>query len=211
MGNMKTYPSDFVFWGERNYVQGSHIIYGMLDAIKYWRIGTLQHFSASFKGMLQEQGEYLLFRDKEIPISLRSEICFLSEVTTDTGRYSVGLVREQEAVRKRIEDDEESLIAGFKIDADAGIALEERYPADRLITVIIALNKKMHKNLLPVQEFSPWIVARLDLHWQGIRNGTPGTIKICIDKNIAARITKSIILIEDKNVGEIHFNRKMIK
>jgi len=205
-----TYLSNFVFWGERSYVQGSHILYGMFDALKHWQIGTLQHFSASFKGMLQEQGKYHLFQDRDIHDSLRNEICFFSEITTDSRRFTVGLIRESEPVRQRIEDDEETLITGFEIGNDGSIRLGPNYPMDRLITVMIALNKKMHKTILPAQGFGPWIVARLDFDWLRIREDTPGNLRIHMDKNIADRITKSIIRIEDDTVGEIHFSRKLI-
>lgn len=207
---MITHPSTFFFWGKRNYIQGSHIIYGMLEAVDAWNLGRPRRFTASFREMIKEQGDYWLFTDSSTIKSFAEPICFLFNLATPTGAYTVGLVRNGKPVDKRVEDDEASLIAGCEVDGSGMILMTGGFPAQRLITGIVSLNKRLHQFMLPSEGFGPWILAKLSLQWEKIDPHAADPVRIRLASMIGKALSRSFVDVGGETVGEIYFNRSRL-
>lgn len=207
MNSPSPFESNFWFWGNRDYVQGSHIIYGLLEAVKFWNLGDIQSFSASFHQLLRRQGRFHLLVGQGSAAGDKSRFCALFAGSTSRGTFTVGLEEGESLISKRIPDDEAALISGCMVDPDAMTAMLQSYPRDRLFTVITALNKKIHQLAFPSPGYSPWLLVRLDFHLAAGADQPVGLL-VKIDRCIAKTMTKSNIMINGMHRVDIYFKRQ---
>jgi len=206
MNSPSPFEANFWFWGHRDYVQGSHIIYGLLEAVKYWNLGEMLSLSASFNQLLRKQGRFHLLVGPEGAAMEKSRFCALFTVSTSQGTFTAGLEEGQSLISQRIPDDEAALIANCSVDPDGMTATLQSYSGDRLFTVITAMNKKIHQLAFPSSGYSPWLLVRLDFHladW-----AAPMDLLVKINRCIAKTMTKSNIFINGINTGDIFFKRQ---
>lgn len=211
MGIRKTYNSDFGYLGNRDYVQGSDIIYGMLDAMDSWKLGSVKQFTVSVRRVLRSQGRYLLFDKEEDANSYKSKLFTTFSIRTGKDVFKVGLEGDSRVITKRFPYDEEAMIASCIVRKDEMSASISKFSQDRLINTIIALNKRLHVDIFSASGFSPWILAQLKLRWQEMIESKDMTVYSIVVKNVIGnRMTKAAIELNGYNVGEICFDRRSL-
>lgn len=209
MAVTNVFESDYAFWGERDYVHGSHMIYGLFDAIAAWELNHIKHISASFRSNMKEQGNYLLYINGQDMLPFKETLYADFKISTRDNAYLIGLVGNGKSVTKRLIDDETVLIQRGFINFKEMSASITDFNRERFVNVIIALNKKIHIEILDEGISRRWQMARLDLQWGSADIGQVKEIYIRIEKNVGNRMTKSIVLLNGNKFGEIYFNRKV--
>jgi len=203
-----TFQSDFFYWGDRNYVQGAHIIYGLFDALKCWEI-LFESFSATFRLVLKTQGRYVLYTDQEQLLSMlpnKDCLCANFKLSSRCKEYKVALINENHLITKRLPDDEEKLIATCTINREAKSISIADCLEERLITVIIALTKKLHREIVCDKKTHQWFIASTSLNLSETLNLTiQDRIAVQLINNVGNKMTKARIYIEDMPIGYICF------
>ena len=207
----KIYISNFAFWGKRNYVHGSHMIYTMLDIFEnVWKIGSIKKFSASFIHPLKFQGQYFLFDNYSSMVDSKNKLSAIFEVYTQKDKYYVGIEKATKKINKMVIDNEDELIKKSVINKVEQTISTENFQQDKWINVIIILNKIILSETIIEDGNAKWFMAKIDLDFNAIERKQIKLISVKLIKNIGNRITKSDIELNEKKCGEIYFNRNQI-
>jgi len=210
MAEGKSFVSDFSYWGSRTYVHGSHMIYGLQDAVTAWQLGAIMNMSAQYRSKLESQGIYLLYENKDEWQSDQKQFCSSFDITTSAGHFFVGLTPDSsKAVAGRLPDNEDEIVASHTIDKETMIAAVIDYPEQLKVNAMIALHKKLLFALLPTEGYTPWLLGRLDLDLGRCAQAPGGTITVRLISNILNRAVRSAVSIDGQPVGEIYFNRNV--
>lgn len=209
MKEQKKYESKFMRWGERNYVQGGHMVYQLFDAVKEWKLGEINSMAASFRSKLHEQGTYSLFKGRPRKDD-KENLCATFKLNIKGHEYYVGLKGNEKALDEVIPDDEKELILNGKIIKNKKFATIMDFSANRFVNVIIALNKKLHLEIIIPEGFGPWILVQLNLHFKEINLFKSKDMSIFLSNNIGNKMTRSIIKINGMVCGDISFKREAL-
>ncbi len=201
------YDSNFSFWGQRSYVHGSHMIYELEKACEFWEIGKIQKLSASFKIPLEFQGRYHLFRDQIEYRNRVKDFCATFKFSANDIEYYSGIEAIMHSkVEKKIPDNEDVIVSGYKIDKINNKAILSEYPNPLLINAVIALNKKLvNKNSYNNKKKS-WFMARIDLNLSECRDSEKVPIELQLIGIIGNKMALTKVYIGKKNVGDLYFN-----
>lgn len=206
MAFIDRHRSNFVYWGRREYVHGSHMIYGLMEAADKWDIGSVLRMSAYFREPLRSQGTYYLYRTRRQAQEEHWDFRAAFQITTPSGAFAVGLAPDSlREVVKSTADNENEIVAGHWIDRPKKTAGLTGYPESLFINAVIALNKKLLNELLPE---GSWLMARLDLNLEECRLKIGGEIRVELVSTIGNLSTRSAVFLSGSKVGEIFFNRR---
>lgn len=209
MGQEKTYESDFVFWGRRNYVHSSHMVCQLLDAVKTWELGKIDIMAALFHLKLREHGTYYLL-DRRLIQDRKKIFNATFKLAVKSHKFHVGLKGNGKALDVVIPDDENELILSGVIIKDKKVATIRDFSVERFINVIIALNKKLHYETITSKGFGSWFTAQLNLKFQEIDFSQSRDVMVRLVHNIGNIMTKSVIQINGIKCGEISFKREAL-
>ena len=207
MKGQQAFDSNFSWWGKRDYVHGSHMIYQLLDAMKSWGYFDVERIEASFRYKLREQGTYIIL-DGSSPKTAKENYCATFKAQCRGRAYWVALIGSGKPVEKFLPDDENDLIANCTIIKDRKVAGIKNFPITRYINVIIALNKRLLHETIRSEGYEHWYMAQLSLDLRQFETGEPKVLSIRLENVIANRMTKSSIEMNNVKLGEIFFNRK---
>jgi hypothetical protein len=140
----------------------------------------------------------------------KENFCTTFKLNIKGDAYYVGLKGNGKAIDEVIPDDELELILSGNIIRDKNSATIMDFSVNRFINVIIALNKKMHHEIITSEGFSPWFLVQLNLHYKKIDFSQSKDIMIILYNNIANKMTKSVIQINGTKCGEISFKREAL-
>lgn len=206
MASINKHHSNFAYWGQRKYVHGSHMIYGLMDAADKWNIAPVLKMSAYFREPLKTQGTYYLYDSRREAQEDHRDFHCVFQIITASGAFTVGLASDNlREVVESIADNENDIVADHWIDRQKKSAGLKSYPEALLINAIIALNKKLLNELTPVRL---WLMARLDLNLEECRLKRDGEIRVELVSMIGNLSTRSAVFLRDNKVGEIFFNRR---
>jgi hypothetical protein len=205
MSYINTYRSKFSFWGQRKYVHGSHMIYGLIDAADEWGIAPILNISAHFRTRLNKQGTYYLYNTKKDALADHKDFHSLFQIITRSGVYAVGLTSDNaREVTESIPDNESTIISGYQISKQGKRATLANYPKPLTVNAIIALNKKLLNELVRVQS---WLMARFDLNLEECIRNIGDAISVQLVSNIGSLSARSSVSISDTQIGDIFFNK----
>jgi len=209
MTEQQSYDSNFFLWGKRDYVQGGHIIYQLIDAMRAWGFPDVERIIASFRFQLHEQGAYLLFNESSTKTE-KENYCATFKVESGCSLYSVALIGNGKPIEKVLPDDESELISNCTINKRNKVASVKIFSISRFVNVIIALNKRLHHETIDSGGFGAWILAKFSLNFKEINLVQSTNLSLRLDNIIGDRMTKSSIEIDRTKTGEIFFTRKPI-
>lgn len=204
---LKQFDTQFFFWGDRDYVNGSHIAYGLLDAVSSWKLGPIKSLLISFYNTLRTQGRFLLYQEKQEAVETKSELCAIVTLKTVRGIFTVGLQKDNRIITKRFPGDEDVLLNGHTMKQKFQSATIENFDTSRTLTVISSLNKKVLLELLPTEEYGAWRFAKFYLSGELSTLLMARSISLSIKNNIGDIMTLSSIKINGNEIGEIIFSR----
>jgi hypothetical protein len=198
---MEVLSLDFKFKGERDYIHGTDI---------YSEI--TQYLSKAYK-----PADIDLSFHKVVKNNLIGELYSITEVgskiidpvsvfkfTNNSNKYIIKLTEGSSIVKERYEYNEDKLVesAIFKED-EKSITLHSS-PYYTNIEKVVALNKALLNKLF--FDSGKWYFTRITIE-NDINKENVDMIKIQLTKNIGSKITKSIILFDDKERGYIYFSK----
>jgi len=203
----KSFQCPFVLLGDRNYVQASNQIYGLIEALKSWSIGKVDRFTGNFHHFIQNQCRYDLFDKSNEKKIIQYGYSSIFQIIWNKDQLAVGLKPLSEKVVTSVDYDETQLISGYELDKKRrSVALE--IDNKQLVNKIIALNKQMHTQLISQQGYSNWFVSKLELNWQALHSIVHFRIEIRLLRELQSLYTKSQISLDQNTVGYIYFSRR---
>ena len=204
---LNKYFSQFVRLGNRQYIQGSTLIDGCLDAVEDWHLGKIRTMKSEFRDMLNEQGAYYLLDNPSKDFAKSFSAMFV--VVTDKGLYQIGLNGNADSNVPQEDYDEEGLVNGAifdKLQKTISIFWSESQSYSRMV---VALFKKMLNIMYDDDRYSKWIFFQSDTDYVSLSTIEEGKLEIKLKAYIANRNAKGQIFIDGKRVGTIFFTRSL--
>lgn len=207
MASIDKYRSNFLYWGRRKYVHGSHMIYGLMDAADSWNIAPILKMSAYFREPLMSQGVYFLYNTMREAQEDGGDFRSVFQIATKTGKFTVGLAPDHgREVVESLADNESAIIAGHSIDRQNRSAELKSHAGSLFINAVIALNKQLLNELIPAKS---WLMARLDLNLEECASHKGGPIRVELVSIIGNSSTRSTVFLSGNKIGEIFFNGRV--
>tara|TARA_Y100000588_G_C14140514_1_gene875847 strand:+ start:190 stop:834 length:645 start_codon:yes stop_codon:yes gene_type:complete len=204
------YYSNFFRLGQRNYVQGSTLVQGLLEAIKQWNLGSLNQLKVSCHTMLNEQGCYELLCEDDPNAAQKTKQCAtLFNVNCDGVAYFVILNGTQKEVTTSIPYDEASMVSTHQFDSNEKTIRIKWENQCELLKLLIALNKVLLNKLLPSEKHGKWIFYKCDLNWQSL-HAANGILTLQLKGNLGLQSALSNIYLNDNLLGNIFFSRPVL-
>jgi len=209
MTQFEPVPTSFFFWGQREYVQGSHVADGFLHALDVWQVGKLGKMKIIFHMPIVNQGVMVRYPDKEALVEARESLNAELHGVTENGDIFIGLKCQGEPVEDRLEDNELSLVSSAVLAPDENrVEMPFRGEAS-LATLLVALNKLLLNEILPGDGYVPWIVGRLVI--QNVAGSRAcKEIGVQLLNNVANTMTRSRVFLDGSAGGEIQFIRSRV-
>lgn len=199
--------ADFNFLGSRNYVQAASIVQELVETTYSWEIGEPSRINAAFHFELKENGELVLLGDGRENLSGKG-YCARFRVDTSSGRFIVGLRGTGENITKSVPYDEEKLLEGLRITPSGGGSgiIHTRHQGTPF-NILVAMAKKMHEVLLPLDDNYRWITSGFDLMWDGMRAGNEVLLEVKLVSGIRGGFTRSSVEVDGSQMGYIVFTK----
>jgi hypothetical protein len=204
-----THQSNFTRLGQRNYVQGSTLVQGLLDALDSWQLGKLEQLKIACHTMLNEQGTYELVLNQDAPAMTDEKIKHSSivfESRCDGHEYVIVLNGNGKEVDVSIPYNEETLVEGYIFQEPKQtieITWSQKHP---LMQMLIALNKVLLDKTLPSNNHGKWIFYKSDLSWAKLHCQS-GRLALKLRATIGLKSALSDIFLDGENLGNIFFTR----
>jgi len=195
--------TDFPLWGERDYVQSSHLVEAFLGCWAASGRAPLDRVQADFRSFVRNNGEFMLLddpREMDTPLLLRAHAA--------GGVTSVGLAPNGDPVTRRLPDDEAELVAGARISPDERSGELDASDPRRLLGAMVALVKLVHNAGLPSQGYGRWYVAGADLDMAVMRDAGGSPMAARIEREVGGRMTRSVILLGGTRAAHLSFIRE---
>jgi uncharacterized membrane protein len=192
---MKKYKLDFVFKGSRNYIQGPDIFDAALKKIEN-DFETIKDIKYSSHDWIKNNADLILDPSYEIS-NYNSIISFVS----DKINHRAIIIDNGEKINKRVDYSEDYIFDNSKLNNNEielihikGFSFSE---------LIVSMNKCYLQSL---GFKGKWIVTKLDFFClNDIKNTYNKNVKICLEKNLKNRLTKSTVYLEKQKIGFIYF------
>lgn len=203
----RSFEKQFVLFESRQYIQGSTITHGLLEAVEKWNLGPIERIQLNIHALMVEHGCYDLFTENAKPVNAKKKYHAVFRLFGPTETYWVGLKGNGTRVSKREPYDEERLIEGYQLEkANKCIALylEPHPPA---VNIMIALHKKLANYLFPGEGYSQWYLSRYDLSWNAIHIRQSKKMEIVNVGSVGMSHIHSTISVDNEEGGSIYFSR----
>ena len=73
--------------------------------------------------------------------------------------------------------------------------------------ILIAMTKRIHEVLYPINDKYAWIVSGFDLKWNKLKAGNEGTLVVRSSGSIKGEFTRSSVEIDDFKLGHLIFTK----
>jgi len=207
MHTLKKYFSQFVRLGNRQYIQGSTLIDGCLDAAENWHLGKIRTMKCEFRALLNEQGVYHLLDSPSKEFAKSFSAMFV--VVTDKGLYQIGLNGNFDGNVPQEKYDEEGLVNVAILDRLQKTISIFWCQSQSYSRVVVALFKKMLNIMYADDHYSGWIFFQSDTDYVSLLTIETGKLEITLKAYIANQSAKGQISIDGKRVGTIFFTRTL--
>ncbi|ETO92866.1 hypothetical protein [Legionella oakridgensis] len=207
--NHPPFHSNFVRLGHRNYVQGSTLVQGLIEAIASWNLGALQHLNMACYSMLNEQGCYELIKHEQMDNNNIKKSATVFKIRCNSVEHLVLLNGTQKEVTTVIPYDEEVLISQHTLlpsEKKITYSWNANHP---LMMILIALNKALLHEVLASNVHGKWIFYKCDLNWHALHSET-GTLSLQLGNNLGLQSACSNIYLNETKVGNIFFSRPVL-
>jgi hypothetical protein len=205
---LKSAPCTPVLLGDRDYLHGTTMISELMKACRETLAVTdIQRISAQFHSLTKTVSIFELV-DASTDLSMSAAGYVASfKIFTSNKIYLIGLRPTDNPLFLHERFDEDVIIHGYQLDmASQRIRLECHHPA--LVAVTVSLNKKLHSALFPEAGYSKWLMSRLDLNGDFFIQPVPCTIHLQLKSSLGFVNTKTSILVDGDEKGQIRFSRK---
>ena len=197
-------PVTFCFKGARDYVHGTDMFNKIIELNKEHFNGaefididmTVRSIARTNMNMIESQS---FNNDPSIPINANFSI------NANGNRIDVLLVENGDAINCKYEYNE------GEVENAAIVQIEEKtitlinFSKYTLIEKIVALNKKLLNSLFP-NHGGKWYFTKIKLRELNLNTPISATIKLVFKKNMDFKITDTVIMVNDKHIGNIYFS-----
>lgn len=197
-------PVKFCFKGSRDYVHGTDMFNKIIEFNKEHINGsevididmTVRSIARTNMNMFESQ---FFNNDSSTPINASFSI------TVNDKRLDLLLVENGDTIDCSYEYDEE------EIENESVVNIEEKtitlcdFSKHTIIEKTVALNKKLLNSLFP-NHGGKWYFTKIKLRELNLNTPVSATIKLVFKKNMDFKLTDTVIMINDKQVGNIYFS-----
>jgi hypothetical protein len=192
------------FWGERGYINGSHIQIALLEMLSRWNLTLPRSLETSFAAPLRGPGKLRLVRDTQTPVP--ESRCGVFLLQGPQGLHRVDLVPCDGPTPERIPDDENALLEAAVYIPEEQRAQIHGHDISRNLTVVSSLNKRLLQCSLSPQAGRKWFYA------QSAFQDLPallraGRIEIRVQRLVGSKMARSAVLADGVDIGNVSFIR----
>jgi hypothetical protein len=203
----KLYEKKFVLLGSRNYVHGTSMTNGLLEAIEKWEMEPIDQIQFNIHKPLTEHGRYELFTESCKPTNGKMKYTAIFRLFATNVIYWVGLKETGIHISIRQPYSEEDLIEGYNLIKSNKSIMLDIIPHSPSINIVIALNKKLADWLFPSDGYGQWYLSKYDLSWSTICLTKPKKLAIKHIGKIGMSHIHSTVTLDSENSGSIYFSR----
>ncbi len=197
-------PITFCFKGSRDYVHGTDMFNKIIELKKERFNGvefididmTVRSISSTNMNMFESQSFH---NDPSTPINANFSI------NANGNRIDVLLVENGDAINCKYEYNEEEIEHAAVLQIEEKIITLSNFSKYTLIEKIVALNKKLLNSLFP-NHGGKWYFTKIKLREMNLNTPISATIKLSFKKNMDFKITDTVIMVNDKQIGNIYFS-----
>lgn len=193
-------PKSIFFWGERDYVQGTHQMYAVAGEAIRLGINDVQAISATFTSPLR--GPCRIVKGK----APESGWCTKVGISSSDVEHVFYVQQVDGAPLPRVADDESHLISSVSVDVERQIAEGEVSDPSRMLTCLTTLNKRLLEYLLPNEGFGIWVLAKMKICWPI----EAARVSLYLERSVGNVMTSSSVLVDGEQIGEIRFVRESL-
>lgn len=204
---MKSKDVDFVFLGEREYIQAGTISNTLRDVIDEWEIGSIKKINANFHKIIKTNGRFELLDDSLMEQVSVKDFPAIFRLETETGVYRI-VLKATDGEPGSVLYNESDLIAASHLEEPKKSATIELSSFKQFFYIVIALNKRLLNKILPNEGYGRWIVARYTLDWERLNIVPMSCLKLNLVSSIGGVSSKTLISVDDMPVGFIYFTRE---
>jgi hypothetical protein len=200
---MKDFLLSFTFKGTRNYIQGPDIYTKILEYLntEQFRISNIE---LSFHKIVRNNLRGKLFRAENINSDVSNAACIFKFTNNLAEPYVIHLFETDDEVTESHPYYEEKIVDAASLNiAEKSILLASPTPYNN-IEKIVALNKALLSQLLT--DPGKWYFTKITID-KDVNHQNPDLIALKLVKNIGSKITKTVILFDDKEQGFIYFSK----
>jgi hypothetical protein len=200
---MKDFLLNFKLKGNRNYIHGTDI-YSKISAYLNSENFQVSNINLSFHKIVTHNLKGKLFSGDTISSDIKNPACVFKFIHNMIEPQIICLFETDERVTESYAYDEEKITDAAKFNnEDKSISLTSaiRY---KNIEKVVALNKVLLTNLLT--NSGKWYFIRLTTDGD-INEKTPDSINLRLVKNKGSKITKTLILFDEREQGYIYFSK----
>lgn len=197
-------PVTFCFKGSRDYVHGTDMFNKIIELKKERFNGvefididmTVRSIASTNMNMFESQSFHI---DPSTPINANFSI------NANGNRIDVLLVENGDAINCKYEYNEEEIEHAAVVQIEEKIITLSNFSKYTLIEKIVALNKKLLNSLFP-NHGGKWYFTKIKLREMNLNTPISATIKLSFKKNMDFKITDTVIMVNDKQIGNIYFS-----
>lgn len=195
-------PLDFAFKGERNYVQGADIYYGIVNEIAtLWDRALISDFRLSCHSFARNNCD-LIIAEPGDSLPQTEDIVATISFKAGTRTVQAALRDNLQKITTRTLFDEKSIEEICVIKEKSIIILDKSKYLP--MEVVISMTKQLHTALFPSKD-KRWIFTKAEFA-QPIEEADAQNLQISLLHNFNNALTKSAVLSEAKKIGNIYFS-----
>lgn len=194
-------PLDIAYKGSRNYVHGTSVY----DQISGFIMSKLpEHATGTFRmvihGFATKKCEFHYACDSKVA-KKPERACM--EISTSTGMHG-WLVETSGDIIDRVPFNEDAICAECSILDGYSVSMSSNLPFQP-IEILVAMTKHFHISEYQ-EDNGKWVFVRLELK-RLLRAEDASKMSVRIDQNIGAKLTRSLVLSDGEQIGEIFFSK----
>ena len=202
---MDIYDVFFRFKGERDYVHGTDMYQKITEAIQKHAGGVMgigaENLKLTIHDRVRQQCKLVIGKQAmgmQRPDNPKVEFRYSKKTVELIGWF----IETADSIEERYGYNEKAITDQCRITQKTVSVRSQT--ANSAIEVIVAMNKLLHMSLFP-EVHGHWFFTRLELK-KTIDNVSGMNIKLKLLKNLRNHLTKTLIRIEEQNIGHIYFS-----
>jgi hypothetical protein len=200
---MKGFLLNFKLKGNRDYVHGTDIYSKIMEHLNSENF-KVSNIDISFHKIATHNLKAELYPSNTINPGIKNLVSIFKFTNNLTKPYIINLFETNVKVTESYAYDEEKIInAAILNKTDKSILLTSAIPYKN-VEKIVSLNKALLTSLL--SDPGKWYFTRLTVG-RDINQQTPVSINLKLIKNIGSKITKTLVLFDEKEQGHIYFSK----
>lgn len=197
-------PVTFCFKGSRDYVHGTDMFNKIIELNKERFNGaefididmTVRSIARTNMDLFESQS---FNSNPSIPINANFSI------NVNGTKIMLLLVENGDTIQCKYDYYEDEIETAADVDIEEKTILLTNFVKYSLIEKLVALNKKLLNSLFP-NHGGKWYFTKIKLRDLDLNTPDSATIKLVFKKNVDFKITDTIIVVNDKPIGNIYFS-----